>query len=96
MNARVQIVPTLPEPMKGPDAGRPFIEAIERQPGFRGVHLLLQIGTRQGLCLTLWDSAHDAEAMPERTEAVLGPRPFRLALDEVYDVLDTASGPAAP
>jgi hypothetical protein len=33
--------------------------------------------------------------MPVRTEAVLGPRPFPLAVDEVYDVLDTASGPVA-
>ena len=94
MHARVQIVPTLPTPMQTLDAKRRFIEALERQPGFRGVHLLLQIGSRRGLCLTLWETLPAAEAAPENTEVVLGPRPFALAVDDVYDVWDTAYGPS--
>ncbi len=94
MHARVQIVPTLPKPMQNPAANQRLIDALEGHPGFRGVHLLRQIGTRQGLCLTLWDSREDAEVAPERTQAQLGPRPFPLAVDEVYEVLDTAYGPA--
>ena len=96
MHARLQIVPTLPKPMTGVDASRRLIEALEQQPGFAGVHLLMQIGTRQGLALTLWNSRADAEAAPERTQAVLGPRPFSLAMDEVYDIVQVAPGTAAP
>lgn len=94
MHARVQIVPTLPKPMQDQAASQRLIDVLESHPGFRGVHLLLQIGTRQGLCLTLWDSREDAEAAAERTQAELGARPFPLAFDEVYEVLDTAYGSA--
>ena len=96
MHARVQIVPTLRAPMQNLDAKARFIEALERQRGFRGAHLLVQIGSHRGLCLTLWETLPDAEAAPERTEAVLGPRPFALAVDDVYDVWDTASGSSRP
>ena len=96
MHARLQIVPTLPKPFTGVDATRRLIEALEQQPGFAGVHLLMQIGTRQGLALTLWNSREDAEAAPERTQAAIGPRPFSLAVDDVYDVVEVASGTSAP
>lgn len=96
MHARVQIVRTLPPPMQSADAKARFIEALESQPGFRGAHLLVQIGSRRGLSLTLWETLTDAEAAPERTEAVLGPRPFPLAVDDVYDVWDTAYGSSRP
>ena len=96
MHARVQIVPTLPKSFRDhPRATGALIDALAGQPGFRGVHLLVQIGSRQGLLLTLWESLHDAEAAPQRTQAVLGPRPFPLAVDEVYEVWDTGRGPAA-
>jgi hypothetical protein len=96
VHARVQIVSTLPRPFRDhPKASRALIDVIGGQPGFRGIHLLMQIGSRQGLLLTLWDSLHDAEAAPARTQAVLGPRPFPLAVDEVYKVWDRPRGPAA-
>jgi len=96
VHARVQIVSTLPGPFRDhPEASRGLIDAIAGQPGFRGIHLLMQIGSRQGLLLTLWDSLHDAEAAPERTQAALGPRPFPLALDEVYKVWESRRGPAS-
>ena len=96
MHARVQIVSTLPKPFRDqPNASGALIDAIAAQPGFRGIHLLMQIGSRQGLLLTLWDSLHDAKAAPERTQAVLGPRPFPLAVDEVYEVWESRRGSAA-
>ena len=96
MYARVQIVPTLPSSFRArPRASQALMDALAAQPGFEGVHLLMQIGSRQGLCLTLWASLDDAEAAPERTQAVLGPRPFPLSVDEIYEVWDTRSGPEA-
>lgn len=95
MYARLQMVRTLPQQFSRPEASDFLIKALEGNPGFREVHLMLQIGTRQGLSLSLWDSREDAEGAPERTRAVMGPPPFPLAVDEVYDVLSTVHGPAA-
>lgn len=95
MYARLQTVRTLPQQFTTPEASGFLIKVLEEHPGFREVHLMLQIGTRQGLNLSLWDSREDAEAAPARTRAVMGTPPFPLAVDEVYDVLDTAHGPAA-
>ena len=95
MYARLQMVRTLPQQFTTPEASDFLIKVLEGHPGFREVHLMLQIGTRQGLNLSLWDSREDAEAAPARTRAVMGPPPFPFAVDEVYDILSTAHGPAA-
>ncbi len=96
MHARVQIVRTLPPHFTTAEASGRLIDALQGHPGFRSVHLMLQIGTRQGLSMSLWDSCQDADAAAERTQAVLGRRPFPFAVDEVYDVLATMHGSAAP
>jgi hypothetical protein len=95
MYARLQQVRTLPPQFSTPEASGVLLKVLEGHPGFRGAHLMLQIGTRQGLSLTLWDSREDAEAAPARTRAVMGSRPFPLAVDGLYDVLTSGHGPAA-
>ena len=93
MHARLQTVRALPDPFKSPEAAGYLIKVLEGHPGFHSVHLMLQIGSRQGLNLTLWDSREDAEAAPARTRSVMGGPPFALDHDEVYDVVSTAFGP---
>ena len=44
----------------------------------------------------LWRSDEDAQAAPARTQAELGPRPFPLAVDDVYEVVDVMKGTADP
>jgi len=96
MHARLQMVRNFPSHLNTPEASGHLIGVIEGHPGFRGMHLMMQIGSRQGLNLTLWDTREEAEAAPARTEAAMGPRPFELDHDAVYDVLTTLNGPAAP
>lgn len=95
MYARVQMIRTFPPQLKTPEASGGFINVLEGHPGFRGVHLMLQIGSRQGFGLTLWDSRENAVAASDRTSAVMGPRPFTLDFDEVYEVLDVLRDPTA-
>ncbi len=95
MHARVQMTRTVPEQVRAPEASGYFIKVLEGHPGFRGVHLMLQIGSRQGFMLTLWDSRENAIAASERTAQVTGPRPFTLDFDEVYEVWTVTPGPAA-
>ena len=95
MHARVQMTRTLPEQVNTPEASGYFIKVLEGHPGFRGVHLMLQIGSRQGFSVTLWDSHENAVAASDRTERVTGPRPFTLDFDEVYEVLSVVPGRAA-
>ena len=96
MHARLQAVRTLPEQFNTPEAAGFLMNVIAGHPGFRSIHLFLQIGSRRGLNVTLWDSLENAVAAPDRTRSVMGPRPFTLDLDEVYDVLASTSGPATP
>lgn len=95
MHARLQTVRSLPSHLNTPEGSAFLIKVLEGHPGFRGVHLMLQIGSRKALNLSLWDSREDAEAAPSRTATVMGPRPFALDHDAVYDVLATLHGPAA-
>ena len=95
MYARVQMTPTLPDHVNTPEASGYFIKVLEGHPGFRGVHLILQIGSRRGLSVTLWDSRVNAEAASDRTQEVMGPRPFTLDFDGIYEVLAGHAGPAA-
>ena len=95
MHARVQMVRNLPAVFTSPGAGRRLTDVLEGHPGFQGVHLMLQIGTRQALNVSLWDTCDDAVGASDRTAAAMGPRPFPLAFDEIYDVVDTLDGPAA-
>ena len=95
MHARVQMTPTLPDHVNTPEASGYFMKVLEGHPGFRGVHLMLQIGSRRGFSVTLWDSREDAEAASDRTREVMGPRPFTLDFDGVYEVLAGQAGPAA-
>ena len=95
MHARVQMTRNLPEQVRAPEASGYLIKVLEGHPGFRGVHLMLQIGSRQGFSVTLWGSREDAIAASDRTEKAMGPRPFTLDFDEVYEVLATAPGLAA-
>ncbi len=95
MHARLQTVRAMPDQFNNPEAAGYLIKVLEGHPGFRSVHLMLQIGSRRGLNLTLWDTREDAEAAPARTRAVLGPRQFPLDHDEVYDVASTALGSTA-
>lgn len=92
MYARVQIVPLLPAPAEAADANRRLIDVLERRPGFRGVHLFRQIGSRKGLSLSLWSSLGAADAASARTQAELGLRPFALSLDEVCQVWEVGTG----
>lgn len=95
MHARVQMTATLPDHVNSPEASGDFMKVLEGHPGFRGVHLMLQIGSRRGFSVTLWDSPEDAEAASKRTQQVIGPRPFTLDFDAVYEVLASDAGPAA-
>lgn len=95
MHARVQMTPTLPDHVNTPEASGYFMRVLEGHPGFRGVHLMLQIGSRRGFSVTLWDSRENAEAASERTQEVMGPRPFTLDFDEVYEILAGDAGPTA-
>ena len=95
MHARVQMTPTLPDHVNSPEASGYFMKVLEGHPGFRGVHLMLQIGSRRGLSVTFWESREDAEAASDRTQQVMGPRPFTLDFDGVYEVLASDAGPAA-
>jgi hypothetical protein len=96
MHARLQAVRTLPEQFNTPEAAGFLMNVIGGHPGFRSIHLFLQIGSRRALNVTLWNSLEDAMAAPDRTRAVMGPRPFTLDLDEVYDVLAATNGPSTP
>ena len=95
MHARLQTVRALPDRFSRPEAADYLIKVIEGHPGFRSIHLMLQIGSRQGVNLTLWESREDAEAAPARTRTVMGLPPFPLDHDEVYDVVSTGFGSAA-
>jgi heme-degrading monooxygenase HmoA len=95
MHARLQTVRALPDQFNSPEAAGYLIKVLEGHPGFRSVHLMVQIGSRQGLNLSLWDSREDAEAAPARSRSVMGPRPFPLDHDEVYDVVSTGFGSTA-
>jgi hypothetical protein len=92
MYARVQTTPTVPDHVNTPEASGYFIKVLEGHPGFRGVHLMLQIGSRRGFSVSLWDSREDAEAASGRTQEVMGPRPFTLDFDGVYEVLAGHAG----
>jgi hypothetical protein len=94
MHARVQVVRNLPKQFESEEAVGYLLDVLRRHPGFRHVHLMQQIGSRRSLNVTFWDSQADADAAPERTQAVLGPRPFPLDYDEVYAVIATSEGPA--
>ncbi len=95
MHARVQIARTFPQQLSTPEASGQFLKVLQGHPGFRGAHLMLQIGSAQALSVTLWESREDAVVASDRTEEVMGPRPFTLDFDEVYAVLDVVPGPAA-
>jgi len=95
MHAKVQMTPTLPTYVNTPEASGHFMKVLAGHPGFRGVHLMLQIGSRRGFSVTLWDSREDAEAASDRTQHVMGPRPFTLEFDGVYEVMASDAGPAA-
>jgi hypothetical protein len=92
MYAMVQTTPTVPDHVNTPEASGYFIKVLEGHPGFRGVHLMLRIGSRRGFSVTLWDSREDAEAASGRTQEVMGPRPFTLDFDGVYEVLADHAG----
>lgn len=92
MHGRVQIVRTFPKELNTPEAGGYLMKVLEGHPGFRAVHLMLQVGSRQALNVTLWDSREDAVAASDRTAEVMGPRPFALDFDEVYEVLAVTPG----
>ena len=93
MFAKVQIAPIVPKPFDSPEAAGRLVQTIGGHPGFRSIHLMMQIGARQGLNLTLWDTATDAEGASARTRSTLGPAPFPLAFDQVYEVIATVDGP---
>ena len=87
MYARLQTARSLPVEARG-EKSRGLVDAVRGQPGYEGICLATQIGGPAGVCLTLWETSEDAEASPERTRAQRGPRPFPLASDDVYEVID--------
>lgn len=94
MHARLQTVRAFPAT---PDPGhmRQVIETIAGHAGFAGLYMMEQLGLGSGTLLTLWQTRQDADLVPERTEMTLGPRPFTLHTDDVYEVEEDWSGPAA-
>ncbi|MGZ4618721.1 MAG: hypothetical protein ACXV3F_08330 [Frankiaceae bacterium] len=87
MYARLQTVRSLPAEGRGENSRR-LVDAVCTHPGFAGICLATQLGRPAGACLTLWETHEDAEAASARTRAQLGPRPFPLATDDVYEVID--------
>jgi len=71
------------------------IGVISGHPGFAGLYLLDQIGVGRRVMVTWWQSRDEAVGASARTRAALGPRPFELEVDDVYEVVDDWSGPAA-
>jgi len=94
MHARLQITRAFPA-TPDPAAVRHVIEKIAGQPGFAGLYMMEQLGLGSPTLLTLWHSRQDADLAPQRTEVDLGPRPFTLQTDDVYELEDDWPGPAA-
>ena len=70
------------------------VEVISGHPGFAGLYMLDQIGIGRRVLLTLWTTRDEASGASARTRGELGPRPFELEVDELYEVIDDWSGPA--
>jgi hypothetical protein len=70
------------------------VDTISGHPGFAGLYLLDQMGVGRRIIVTLWQTRDEAVGASGRTRAKLGPRPFELELDEIYEVVDDWSGTA--
>jgi hypothetical protein len=95
MYGRLQVVRDL---SRMPDQASPppqLLEVIAGHPGFAGTSVMEQVGVGWGTMLTLWRSREDAEQAAERTAAALGPRPFPLHADDIYEVDDDWPGRSA-
>jgi hypothetical protein len=71
------------------------VGVISGHPGFAGLYMLDQIGLGRRVLLTLWETRAEAVGASARTRGELGPRPFELEVDEIYEVIDDWAGPAA-
>lgn len=71
------------------------IDVIGGHPGFAGLYMLEQLGAGRRIVVTLWQTRDEAVGASGRTRAQLGPRPFELELDEIYEVIDDWSGSAS-
>lgn len=93
MYARVQVV----DPVPVIDGGEPadVLDLVSQHPGFCEGWMLRQLNGRAGEFVSLWQTRQDAELAPQRTAAILGPRPFAMAHDEVYEVRDVLDGAGA-
>jgi len=74
---------------------RKVVGVISAHPGFAGLYLFDQIGIGRRIILTLWHTRDEAVGASARTRTELGPRPFELEVDEIYEVIDDWPGPAA-
>ncbi|HEY3716674.1 MAG TPA: hypothetical protein VGL39_19270 [Jatrophihabitantaceae bacterium] len=84
-----------PEIANAPDMQQKVVGVISSHPGFAGLYMLDQIGIGRRVLLTLWETRDEAVGASARTRGELGPRPFELEVDEIYEVIDDWSGPAA-
>ncbi|MGH3716420.1 MAG: hypothetical protein ACRDT4_23610 [Micromonosporaceae bacterium] len=90
MYARVQVTAPVPEiPGVAPTD---ILGLVQAHPGFWEGWMLRQVNGPDGVFVSLWQTRRDAELASSRTAAALGPRPFRLAHDEVYEVRDALDG----
>src|ERR1051325_8639954 len=94
MYARVQTIRTLPAGPEAEEMRLKVMEIIAGHPGFVALYALEQFGGQGHTLITLWRTAGDAARASERTRATLGPRPFTLETDEVYEVVDRWTGSA--
>ena len=96
MYARLQSTTGPLPPTDDPVGARQqVVSTISGHPGYSGVYLMEQIGVRRYTMLTLWQTRENAEQATERTRQQLGPRPFVLDVDEIYEVDDDWAGSAA-
>jgi hypothetical protein len=96
MFARLQCTSgPLPELDDADAMQRKVLDVISGHPGFAGLYMLDQIGPGRRVLLTLWRSRAEAVTASSRTRTELGPRPFELDVDEIYEVIDDWSGPSS-
>jgi len=94
MYARIQTVDALPDRADVDAYVDRLVVTIPTHPGFAGLYGLRSNDTAAARLVTLWDSAEDAMALPDRTRAKIGPRPVEPDTDLIYEVRDDHPGVA--
>lgn len=95
MYARLQTISGVPD-IEGAAALREkAMGVIAGHPGFGGLYAMDRFGGKGRAAFTLWTDEEDARLASNRTAQALGPRPFALETDQIYEVGRRWTGGAA-